>query len=283
MIIVESIEQLSHNPFTSPFALIPTMGNLHSGHLNLLKLASNKNYNPVVSIFVNPLQFGPKEDLETYPRSLEKDLEILKANNCHGVFIPKQEEILKNIENLNAPMSNKLCSKSRPGHFDGVITIVNRLFEVTKPEACVFGMKDFQQQLIIKHLIKQKEYKIEFLSAPTERDKNGLALSSRNNYLQESEKIEASVIFKSLSDMGSELKLLSQTNKKNFLTELELVQKKYTKKIEEQGFEIDYLELSDPETLEKFEFNSNKILIAIAVFFKKVRLIDNLVIDLASS
>ena len=283
MIIVESIEQLSHNPFKSPFALIPTMGNLHSGHLNLLKLASNKNYNPVVSIFVNPLQFGSNEDLETYPRSLEKDLEILKANNCHGVFIPKQDEILKNIENLNAPMSNKLCSKSRPGHFDGVITIVNRLFEVTKPEACVFGMKDFQQQLIIKHLIKQKEYPIEFLSAPTERDKNGLALSSRNNYLQESEKIEASVIFKSLLDVGSELKLLSQTNKKNFLTEFESIQKKYTKKIEEQGFEIDYLELSDPETLEKFEFNSNKILIAIAVFFKKVRLIDNLVIDLASS
>mgnify|MGYP006218297185 CR=1 FL=1 len=283
MIIVESIEQLSHNPFKSPFALIPTMGNLHSGHINLLNLASNKNYNPVVSIFVNPLQFGPSEDLETYPRSLEQDLEILKEHNCHGVFVPKQEEILKNIENLIAPMSNKLCSKSRPGHFDGVITIVNRLFEVTKPEACVFGMKDFQQQLIIKHLIRQKKYEIEFLSAPTERDKNGLALSSRNNYLQEREKIEASVIFKSLSDMGSELKLLSQTNKKNFLTELESIQKKYTKKIEEQGFEIDYLELSDPETLEKFEFNSNKILIAIAVFFKKVRLIDNLVIDLASS
>ena len=283
MIIIESIEQLSHNPFKSPFALIPTMGNLHSGHINLLNLASNKNYNPVVSIFVNPLQFGPSEDLETYPRSLEQDLEILKEHNCHGVFVPKQEEILKNIENLIAPMSNKLCSKSRPGHFDGVITIVNRLFEVTKPEACVFGMKDFQQQLIIKHLIRQKKYEIEFLSAPTERDKNGLALSSRNNYLQEREKIEASVIFKSLSDMGSELKLLSQTNKKNFLTELESIQKKYTKKIEEQGFEIDYLELSDPETLEKFEFNSNRILIAIAVFFKKVRLIDNLVIDLASS
>ena len=283
MIIVESIEQLSHNPFKSPFALIPTMGNLHSGHINLLNLASNKNYNPVVSIFVNPLQFGPSEDLETYPRSLEQDLEILKEHNCHGVFVPKQEEILKNIENLIAPMSNKLCGKSRPGHFDGVITIVNRLFEVTKPEACVFGMKDFQQQLIIKHLIRQKKYEIEFLSAPTERDKNGLALSSRNNYLQEREKIEASVIFKSLSDMGSELKLLSQTNKKNFLTELESIQKKYTKKIEEQGFEIDYLELSDPETLEKFEFNSNRILIAIAVFFKKVRLIDNLVIDLASS
>jgi len=283
VIIVESIEQLSHNPFKSPFALIPTMGNLHSGHINLLNLASNKNYNPVVSIFVNPLQFGPSEDLETYPRSLEQDLEILKEHNCHGVFVPKQEEILKNIENLIAPMSNKLCSKSRPGHFDGVITIVNRLFEVTKPEACVFGMKDFQQQLIIKHLIRQKKYEIEFLSAPTERDKNGLALSSRNNYLQEREKIEASVIFKYLSDMGSELKLLSQTNKKIFLTELESIQKKYTKKIEEQGFEIDYLELSDPETLEKFEFNSNRILIAIAVFFKKVRLIDNLVIDLASS
>ena len=162
MIIVESIEQLSHNPFKSPFALIPTMGNLHSGHINLLNLASNKNYNPVVSIFVNPLQFGPSEDLETYPRSLEQDLEILKEHNCHGVFVPKQEEILKNIENLIAPMSNKLCGKSRPGHFDGVITIVNRLFEVTKPEACVFGMKDFQQQLIIKHLIRQKNMKLNF-------------------------------------------------------------------------------------------------------------------------
>lgn len=283
MIIVKSIEQLSHNPFKSPFALIPTMGNLHSGHINLLKLAINKNFNPVVSIFVNPLQFGPHEDLESYPRSLERDLDVLKENNCHGVFIPEQEEILKNIEKLNAPISDKLCGKSRPGHFDGVITIVNRLFEVIKPEACVFGAKDFQQQLIIKHLIKEKHRHIKFLSAPTQRDENGLALSSRNNYLNESEKIEASLIFKFLSGISAELKLLSRVNQKNFLSELKSIQEKYQKKIEEKGFEVDYLELLDPETLERFEYNSNKMLIAIAVFFKEVRLIDNLVIDLASS
>ena len=283
MIIVKSLEQLTFNPFKSPFALVPTMGNLHSGHINLLKLAIKNNYNPVFSIFVNPLQFGPNEDLESYPRSLERDLEVLEENNCHGVFIPKQEEILKNIESLVAPISDKLCGKSRPGHFDGVITIVNRLFEITKPEACVFGAKDFQQQLIIKHLIKQKHRHIKFISAPTERDENGLALSSRNNYLNESEKIEASLIFKFLSSMSFELKLLPQTNKKNFLSEMESIQKKYHKKIEEKGFEVDYLELLDPENLEKFEFNSHKMLVAIAVFFKKVRLIDNLIIDLTSS
>ena len=283
MIIVKSLEQLTFNPFKSPFALVPTMGNLHSGHINLLKLAIKNNYNPVFSIFVNPLQFGPNEDLESYPRSIERDLEVLKENNCHGVFIPKQEEILKNIESLVAPISDKLCGKSRPGHFDGVITIVNRLFEIIKPEACIFGAKDFQQQLIIKHLIKQKHRHIKFISAPTERDENGLALSSRNNYLNESEKIEASLIFKFLSSMSFELKLLPQTNKKNFLSEMESIQKKYHKKIEEKGFEVDYLELLDPETLEKFEFNSHKMLAAIAVFFKKVRLIDNLIIDLTSS
>ena len=283
MIIVKSLEQLTFNPFKSPFALVPTMGNLHSGHINLLKLAIKNNYNPVFSIFVNPLQFGPNEDLESYPRSIERDLEVLEENNCHGVFIPKQEEILKNIESLVAPISDKLCGKSRPGHFDGVITIVNRLFEITKPEACVFGAKDFQQQLIIKHLIKQKHRHIKFISAPTERDENGLALSSRNNYLNESEKIEASLIFKFLSSMSFELKLLPQTNKKNFLSEMESIQKKYHKKIEEKGFEVDYLELLDPENLEKFEFNSHKMLVAIAVFFKKVRLIDNLIIDLTSS
>ena len=137
--------------------------------------------------------------------------------------------------------------------------------------------------MIIKHLIKQKHRHIKFISAPTERDENGLALSSRNNYLNESEKIEASLIFKFLSSMSFELKLLPQTNKKNFLSEMESIQKKYHKKIEEKGFEVDYLELLDPENLEKFEFNSHKMLVAIAVFFKKVRLIDNLIIDLTSS
>ncbi|MEC8108752.1 MAG: pantoate--beta-alanine ligase [Pseudomonadota bacterium] len=282
MIIVKSLEELSNNPFTSPFALVPTMGNLHEGHINLLEIAREKNFLPVVSIFVNPLQFGPNEDLDKYPRTLDNDLEILEKNNCHGVFIPQENEILKNIEPLEAPFADKLCAKSRPGHFDGVITIVNKLFEVTNPQACVFGMKDFQQQLIIQHLIKTKQYEIQFLSAPVVRDTNGLALSSRNNYLTSKERTEASKVFTFLSEIQEEIKLSFKKQKKTLPIDLDTIKDNYVQIIENKGFKIDYLEILDSKTLEICQNNSTKILIAIAVFYKQVRLIDNLVVDLSS-
>ena len=282
MIIVKSLEELSNNPFTSPFALVPTMGNLHEGHINLLEIAREKNFLPVVSIFVNPLQFGPNEDLDKYPRTLDNDLEILEKNNCHGVFIPQENEILKNIEPLEAPFADKLCAKSRPGHFNGVITIVNKLFEVTNPQACVFGMKDFQQQLIIQHLIKTKQYEIQFLSAPIVRDINGLALSSRNNYLTSKERTEASKVFTFLSEIQEEIKLSFKKQKKTLPIDLDTIKDNYVQIIENKGFKIDYLEILDSKTLEICQNNSTKILIAIAVFYKQVRLIDNLVVDLSS-
>ena len=282
MIVVKSLEELSKNPFTSPFALVPTMGNLHEGHINLLKIARGKNFLPVVSIFVNPLQFGPNEDLDKYPRTLDNDLEILEKNNCHGVFIPQENEILKNIEPLEAPFADKLCAKSRPGHFNGVITIVNKLFEVTNPQACVFGMKDFQQQLIIQHLIKTKQYEIQFLSAPVVRDTNGLALSSRNNYLTSKQRTEASKVFTFLSEIQEEIKLSFKKQKKTLPIDLDTIKDNYVQIIENKGFKIDYLEILDSKTLEICQNNSTKILIAIAVFYKQVRLIDNLVVDLSS-
>ena len=282
MIVVKSLEELSDNPFTSPFALVPTMGNLHEGHINLLEIAREKNFLPVVSIFVNPLQFGPNEDLDKYPRTLDNDLEILEKNNCHGVFIPQENEILKNIEPLEAPFADKLCAKSRPGHFDGVITIVNKLFEVTNPQACVFGMKDFQQQLIIQHLIKTKQYEIQFLSAPIVRDINGLALSSRNNYLTSKQRTEASKVFTFLSEIQEEIKLSFKKQKKTLPIDLDTIKDNYVQIIENKGFKIDYLEILDSKTLEICQNNSTKILIAIAVFYKQVRLIDNLVVDLSS-
>ena len=282
MIVVKSLEELSKNPFTSPFALVPTMGNLHEGHINLLEIAREKNFLPVVSIFVNPLQFGPNEDLDKYPRTLDNDLEILEKNNCHGVFIPQENEILKNIEPLEAPFADKLCAKSRPGHFNGVITIVNKLFEVTNPQACVFGMKDFQQQLIIQHLIKTKQYEIQFLSAPIVRDTNGLALSSRNNYLTSKERTEASKVFTFLSEIQEEIKLSFKKQKKTLSIDLNTIKDNYVQIIENKGFKIDYLEILDSKTLEICQNNSTKILIAIAVFYKQVRLIDNLVVDLSS-
>ena len=282
MIVVKSLEELLNNPFTSPFALVPTMGNLHQGHINLLEIAREKNYLPVVSIFVNPLQFGPNEDLDKYPRTLDNDLEILEKNNCHGVFIPQENEILKNIEPIEAPFADKLCAKSRPGHFNGVISIVNKLFEVTNPQACVFGMKDFQQQLIIQHLIKIKQYEIQFLSAPVVRDSNGLALSSRNNYLSSKERTEASKVFKFLSEIQEEIKLSFEKQKKILPIDLDTIKDSYVQKIENKGFKIDYLEILDSKTLEICQNNSTKILIAIAVFYKQVRLIDNLVLNLSS-
>ena len=282
MIVVKSLEELLNNPFTSPFALVPTMGNLHQGHINLLEIAREKNYLPVVSIFVNPLQFGPNEDLDKYPRTLDNDLEILEKNNCHGVFIPQENEILKNIEPIEAPFADKLCAKSRPGHFNGVISIVNKLFEVTNPQACVFGMKDFQQQLIIQHLIKIKQYEIQFLSAPVVRDSNGLALSSRNNYLSSRERTEASKVFKFLSEIQEEIKLSFKKQKKILPVDLDTIKDNYVQIIERKGFKIDYLEILDSKTLEICQNNSTKILIAIAVFYKQVRLIDNLVLNLSS-
>lgn len=282
MIVVKSLEELSNNPFTSPFALVPTMGNLHEGHINLLEIARGKNFLPVVSIFVNPLQFGPNEDLDKYPRTLDNDLEILEKNNCHGVFIPQENEILKNIEPLEAPFADKLCAKSRPGHFNGVITIVNKLFEVTNPQACVFGMKDFQQQLIIQHLIKTKQYEIQFLSAPVVRDTNGLALSSRNNYLTSKQRTEASKVFTFLSEIQEEIKLSFKKQKKTLPIDLDTIKDNYVQIIENKGFKVDYLEILDSKTLEICQNNSTKILIAIAVFYKQVRLIDNLVVDLSS-
>lgn len=282
MIVVKSLEELSNNPFTSPFALVPTMGNLHEGHINLLEIAREKNFLPVVSIFVNPLQFGPNEDLDKYPRTLDNDLEILEKNNCHGVFIPQENEILKNIEPLEAPFADKLCAKSRPGHFNGVITIVNKLFEVTNPQACVFGMKDFQQQLIIQHLIKTKQYEIQFLSAPVVRDTNGLALSSRNNYLTSKQRTEASKVFTFLSEIQEEIKLSFKKQKKTLPIDLDTIKDNYVQIIENKGFKVDYLEILDSKTLEICQNNSTKILIAIAVFYKQVRLIDNLVVDLSS-
>ena len=282
MIVVKSLEELSNNPFTSPFALVPTMGNLHEGHINLLEIARGKNFLPVVSIFVNPLQFGPNEDLDKYPRTLDNDLEILEKNNCHGVFIPQENEILKNIEPLEAPFADKLCAKSRPGHFNGVISIVNKLFQVTNPQACVFGMKDFQQQLIIRHLIKTKQYEIQFLSAPVVRDTNGLALSSRNNYFTSKERTEASKVFTFLSEIQEEIKLSFKKQKKILPIDLDTIKDNYVQIIQNKGFKIDYLEILDSKTLEICQNNSTKILIAIAVFYKQVRLIDNLVLDLSS-
>ena len=206
MKIIKKIDDLKVIDKKRPVALIPTMGNLHEGHLSLVKQSINLQLSPLVTIFVNPLQFGPNEDFETYPRTIKQDKESLEKQKCEFLFLPEKSEILEGIKKLKAPYSNFLCGKKRPGHFDGVITIVNRFFELIKPEYCFFGQKDFQQQLIIHNHLKENNLSTKLVIGETVRDANGLALSSRNNYLTQSEQKDASIIYKYLKEIAEQLR-----------------------------------------------------------------------------
>ena len=283
MKVIKKIDDLKIINKKRPIALIPTMGNLHEGHLSLVKQSVNLQLSPLVTIFVNPLQFGPKEDFETYPRTIKKDKESLEKQKCEFLFLPEKSEILEGIKKLKAPYSNFLCGKKRPGHFDGVITIVNRFLELIKPEYCFFGQKDFQQQLIIRNHLKEKRLSTKLVLGETVRDGNGLALSSRNNYLTQMEKKDASIIYKYLKEIADQLRQVRSDFSKDPSMSTLMICDEYKNKFEDKGFEIDYLEIINAKNLEKCKKDDTDLLIAIAVHFKGVRLIDNLPCDLSFS
>ena len=272
---VENFNKLSSIKRNEPLALIPTMGNLHLGHLSLIRHAKELNLSTIVSIFINPLQFGPSEDFSKYPRTLKADLDLLVKEDCDFVFIPNDKELLHDIKNLKAPLNNFLCGKSRPGHFDGVLTIVNRFIEVIKPEFCIFGQKDFQQQLIIKEHLKKINSNTRLLTHPIVRDKNGLALSSRNGFLSKPRREEAAKIYSYLKEISEHIFNYDQDEEK-FLEYIKTLKDLYQKKYSEEGFEIDYLELVNALSLESLKIEDKKILIAVAVNYAGVRLIDNI-------
>ena len=283
MKVIKKIDDLKIINKKRPIALIPTMGNLHEGHLSLVKQSINLQLSPLVTIFVNPLQFGPNEDFETYPRTIKQDKESLEKQKCEFLFLPEKSEILEDIKKLKAPYSNFLCGKKRPGHFDGVITIVNRFFELIKPEYCFFGQKDFQQQLIIHNHLKENNLSTKLVIGETVRDANGLALSSRNNYLTQSEQKDASIIYKYLQEIADQLRQVRSDSSKDLSMSALMVCEEYKKKLEDKGFEIDYLEIINAKNLEQFKKDDTDLLIAIATHFKGVRLIDNLPCDLSFS
>ena len=283
MKIIKKIDDLKVIDKKRPVALIPTMGNLHEGHLSLVKQSINLQLSPLVTIFVNPLQFGPNEDFETYPRTIKQDKESLEKQKCEFLFLPEKSEILEGIKKLKAPYSNFLCGKKRPGHFDGVITIVNRFFELIKPEYCFFGQKDFQQQLIIHNHLKENNLSTKLVIGETVRDANGLALSSRNNYLTQSEQKDASIIYKYLQEIADQLRQVRSDSSKDLSMSALMVCEEYKKKLEDKGFEIDYLEIINAKNLEQSKKDDTDLLIAIATHFKGVRLIDNLPCDLSFS
>ena len=261
--------------------MIPTMGNLHEGHLSLVKQSIELQLNPLVTIYVNPLQFGPNEDFEKYPRTINQDKKNLEKYKCAYLYLPEKTELLKGIKELKAPYSKFLCAKKRPGHFDGVITIVNRFLELIKPEYCFFGQKDFQQQLIIQNHLKAYRLSTKLIVGETVRDENGLALSSRNNYLTQTEKKDASIIYKYLNEIADKLKKIHQDTFIDLSKSTSIICKEYKNKFKEKGFDVDYLAIVNSKNLEKIRKDETDLLIAIAVHYRGVRLIDNLLCDLS--
>ena len=250
-------------------SFVPTMGNLHKGHMTLIDKARSYDSHVTASIFINPLQFNDASDFNNYPKSLDDDISLLSEHGCDSVFIP-DSSILENIKDIKAPdTALYLCGRNRPGNFDGVLTIVNKLFEITKPTRSFFGKKDFQQLTLIKNFVSENNLPIEIISVDTVREPNGLAMSSRNNRLSESDREKASELYKTLS--------LIRDNSNNLSYK---IIKSHKDELMRQGFDVDYLSVCNPISLKDLkDFNSKPILVAIAASISGIRLIDNILID----
>ena len=253
---------------------IPTLGALHDGHMSLIKESRKNCKITIVSIFLNPTQFSANEDLDSYPNTRKQDIYNLNCLNVDVLFLPNETEMYQNVCDVNVPSSelfNKLEGKSRPHFFYGVTTIVAKLFNIIQPTHTFFGQKDAQQLIIIKEMIMNMKYPITLVSCPTIRDKNGLALSSRNSYLNDNEQQQAAIIHQSL------MKIKEKINQGIFNTnELKNIFKKNI--ITNRNINIDYISIADIKTLKEVDkIKDQKVLVSAAVFFKNVRLIDNFI------
>ena len=249
---------------------VPTMGNLHYGHLKLVTEANKFDGFTLASIYVNPLQFGPNEDLDVYPRTLDQDLMHLEKISCDAVFCPAPD-FAKNAIKLsaNSALSKKLCGISRPHFFDGVITILNYLFQLIRPNNVFFGLKDYQQYLIVKDFLINSNLNIDIHGVPTQREEDGLAMSSRNNLLSSQQRENA-------KHLPVILKEIAKRSKYENLADLKI---EGIERLENLNFNVDYFLFCNSTTLEElFKFESNT-LVAIAAKLGNVRLIDNFIIQ----
>lgn len=260
------IEALEGNKF----AFVPTMGNLHLGHLSLIKTAKELNIPVVCSILVNKLQFGANEDFDSYPRTLSADLEALKKLNCDYVFTPNNN-IYHHIDKLKCDpeLSQILCGKSRPIFFDGIITILNWFFNTLKPHHVFMGEKDFQQLFIVKNFVSKHHPNITIHGVPTIREPNGLAMSSRNNLLSEDQRSHAAKFYQILKESVDHFPEIP----------IPQIQKQFKTMIVAAGFGYDYFEIFDKSDITNCNPASKPIVAASAVTFEDVRLIDNIIID----
>ena len=254
---------------------VPTMGYLHEGHLSLVRIARKRCDILVVSIFVNPTQFGPEEDFDKYPRDFGRDKKLCEQENVDIIFAPSVEEMYPKDSvtyvDMAGEMTNVLCGKYRPGHFRGVMTVVSKLFNIVQPDIAVFGRKDGQQLAVIRRMVSDLNFPIEIIGGETVRESDGLAMSSRNKYLTEEQRKSAPALYKSL--------LLAKTMIENGETDSSKIVERMRDYISNSGdFKIQYIEIVDADTLTPVDKIRNKVMIALAAFLGETRLIDNIVV-----
>jgi pantoate--beta-alanine ligase len=253
---------------------VPTMGYLHEGHLSLMRQARKDNHVLVVSVFVNPTQFGPNEDYDAYPMDLEKDTSMLREVGCDVLFTPSTEEMypVRVATTVSVPgLTDRLCGVSRPGHFDGVTTVVNKLFNITRPHRAYFGLKDYQQYRVIKRMVTDLDMDIEIIGLPTVREPDGLAMSSRNAYLSAKERESALSLSRSL-EVASEMVASGERNPA-------AIESRVKELIESQPFlSVDYVSVVDAEELTPIRSLDRPALLALAIHAGGARLVDNIVL-----
>jgi len=254
---------------------VPTMGYLHDGHLSLAKEARKENDIVAMSIFVNPLQFGPNEDFERYPRNEEEDRRRAEKIGVDYLFIPKVEEMYPEKMGINMSIhqgTDVLCGKSRPGHLDGVITVLTKLFHIIQPTKAYFGLKDAQQFAVVNTLVSELNFPIKLVGLPTVREEDGLAKSSRNVYLSDNERKEAAVLYEALT-FGQKLIVDGIKNPVTIIKEVKnFIAKKTSGK-------IDYIELLSYPDLSEIRAIESRVILALAVHFNQARLIDNIILE----
>ncbi len=256
---------------------VPTMGYLHEGHLRLIDIAKEHSDFVAVSIFVNPTQFGPHEDFASYPRDFERDRTLCEARGADLIFAPEVSEMYPERSLITfqiEKLADRLCGARRPGHFNGVVLVVSKLFHIIQPDVAVFGQKDAQQLIIIKRLVEDLNFPIKIIAAPTVRERDGLAMSSRNVYLTPEQRAQSTVLFRALQ-RAHDLISAGERDPHRVIAEMQkLIQTASEAK-------IDYIEIVDVRDLQPVVRVDGKVLIALAVYFGKARLIDNIVLEVS--
>jgi pantoate--beta-alanine ligase len=258
-------------------AIVPTMGNLHAGHLSLVELAAENAERVVVTIFVNPTQFGEGEDFQDYPRTLDRDTRRLKTLKADVLFVPSVDTVypfgIEDATLISVPrLTQYFCGASRPGHFDGVTSVVARLFSLVQPHVAVFGQKDYQQKLVIRHMTADLNLPIRIITAPTVREADGLAMSSRNQYLSDEERAIAPALHGTIDYVGRQL----QNGQRNF-EELEAAA---LDQLSAAGLVPDYVAIRRAQNLEPPDRDCDEIVVLAAAYLGKARLIDNIVVTI---